>query len=135
MGLRILVLFLLVSCGSSKKDVYDNPDGVAPGGPTDSEFAHYIEEFEDDTGTSVSHIPIQMGELKDSAAGVCYRWGSGEVKIVIDREVWEYVDHVTKHFLIWHELGHCGFKLGHFDGRKEDGCPKSIMNYIYKKTN
>lgn len=128
--LMITLLVTFISCGTGSVDVYTNPKGIYPGGPTDAEFEPYVQMVETLTGWGARTAIQFKDDMDDSLAGVCYRWSNGTTKIYINTDQWNmWLNETQKELLIWHELGHCDFDLAHSEGLRSDGCPLSLMNH------
>ncbi len=75
-------------------------------------------------------------ELDNREAGICYYGGSTMLaNIRINHKLWMNYTQYAKEELIFHELGHCLYKLDHDEEKKTlpvlgkfRECPKSLMN-------
>jgi hypothetical protein len=92
------------------------------------EFFYIIDKFEKDFNVEVN-IPINFSHLNDDTLGFC-NLGLKSNSILISYGYWGSLSENQKEELIYHELGHCVFKLDH-DNRRFifNMCPSSIMNF------
>lgn len=121
----IMVLILLVSCGSAPPPSKDN-DAVQ------EEFKPYYSEFIDDLNlrnrrVSYSGIAIKFDKMKSSNnVGEChYSYPKHTVKI--NRTFWDVSSNTTKKIIIYHELGHCMLYKEHSEKLNSINQPVSIM--------
>ncbi|NVM33992.1 MAG: hypothetical protein HWN81_00250 [Candidatus Lokiarchaeota archaeon] len=119
---KIVILFLLISsCGFQKID-----KKVPPPPP---ELVEYIEEFERYYSVKIDYS-VDFEDLTYPAVGVCRIYGFGLPEVRIDRSFFEEYkdDYYTIHNVLWHEFGHCSFRLGHDNATLPlIGYPTSIM--------
>ena len=89
---------------------------------------NYVKEFEDTYQVNVNYT-VKFGTLENNVVGNCYIKGSKKT-VTIDTEFFEYYENNegALHQLVFHELGHCSFLLGHNDEINNQGYEKSIMN-------
>lgn len=113
----ILTLFI-TGCGTFQ--------AKAPIEEVNAEFQEYYDLFEEIYGVSVD-VPIDFEEIDDNYLGVC-RYNGRVSYIYINPNHWNTLEHYTKVFLVFHELGHCFFKQDHRDYYLPDSCPGSIMS-------
>lgn len=121
---HLIILFLLISCGKVPFDKIntDRPYVIKKTNPL---FSAYVKQFESDFNVKVK-IPIVFEKLNPHYAGTCYIWSDGYRQISINKNHWDSYSEEQREQLIFHELGHCVYNLGHND-LHENNCPVSIM--------
>jgi len=62
--------------------------------------------------SNIKRIPIVLVD-KMKYAGLCHGWESGHREIEINKKLWNTYSDKQRHWLIWHELGHCGLNKKH----------------------
>lgn len=118
----VLLLPMLIACGRS-----DAPASIAP------EFQPAVDEFVEAAkarGVEVDMrgIAIEFGTPGEGHVGICRHGG----RIEVDRKAWERDEdrdplwHRANRLLIFHELGHCVYGMGH-DDEMVGVRPASIM--------
>lgn len=137
-AVRLILLTLLVSCGSDLGDfnIVPHQEEKDPRTITsiNPEFAPYYKEFQD-VCNIVPTTPIDFKEIESPSVGLCRMWTGQKVytQIEIDPSYWEKASEPHRRWLVFHELGHCLLGLEH-DETMEDGVPASIMHpYIAHK--
>lgn len=132
-SLIFFTLSLLSSCAKPINDFLD-----APGKPevhqSHPDFYPYIGEFNFIFDVD-ARTPIIYGVEEEKFAGVCYMWNTGYREIKINKTHWETYSESQREILIFHELSHCEFNLGHDDSvRPINYCPQSVMrSYLFSK--
>lgn len=92
--------------------------------PSDPAFNDYIAEWASEfiyNGT-----PIWFEEQEGRTAAVC-QIGRG---VAVDPVFWAGAVERKRKALIYHELTHCIYRIGHRGKTYPDGCPQSLMNPI-----
>lgn len=118
----LIKAFFALSCTNEKAL------GVIP-----SDFAPYVKQFFDEAKNA--GINLKMHELDlnmrygklDMSDGLCVNY-SGIV--TIDSVFWKNASETSRLWLIFHELGHCVLKRGHYNDKFSFGECKSIMRGI-----
>lgn len=115
--LRLILLLVLVSCGTHPIEVPEK---------TDEAFIPYIHEYQKATGI-LARTPVIMETLDEGVAGECHH-----IKrlIKINDLYWYVLSEEQREVLIMHELGHCDLKANHNDSTVEINnttCPASVM--------
>ena len=130
-----LLLPLALSCGEDTNN-HRTPQLV---GTQDEELRNLALKFEAVCNVSTQHIDMKLTfdfTLQARQVGQCIRWEDGRRLIEIDYNYWWHVDTNTRHWLVYHELGHCALELGHDDTVDADGNPRSLMYpYVQPKLN
>jgi hypothetical protein len=126
--LPLAFLILNTACGKSLSDMLNMGKKPYTKHKLDPEFLPYVQAFEQQFNIKLS-VPIVFKQLHSSKAGVCYMWSDGYREIEINSTHWVNFSEEQKEQLIFHELGHCVFNLGHDDSNLEykRTCPNSIM--------
>jgi hypothetical protein len=124
--MKILILLIfLISC--AQEGIKDPRDGKG----IEQEFLPYVEAFEEACKTKVIDIPINFEYNMDiKHVGYCQVFSQGKYsfkQIKIDPDFWYNSTPSVKAWLIYHELGHCHFNLGHDDSVNENKEPANIM--------
>lgn len=116
----IIITFLLVSCGFQKIN-----KRVPPPPP---ELVEYIEHFELYYNVKIDYS-VGFEDLTPPIIGVCKIYRNGLPEVRIDKAFFEEYkdDYYTIHEVLWHEFGHCSFRLGHDSALLNSGNPASIM--------
>lgn len=92
------------------------------------EILPHVEQFELDTGSVVTteiRFTDKVIAGNPSVLGACYYYGK---LIVINRHSFEGKSPELQEMLIYHELGHCLFRLEHDNRSTQDGYRASLMN-------
>lgn len=113
---KLLLCFLcltLISCGDAcEEEVPPTP------AEQDAEVQSYIRDFERRYDVEVDYeVRLVDGTLTDrlEVVGMC-NWGWGKPTLVrLERSFWLSNNQDRRRALVFHELGHCTFKLGHND--------------------
>lgn len=114
--IKILLLTLLLSGCTTPLPFYTiNP-----------EFQPYYDYFKEVYSVKIT-TPIEFANLPNNWVGLCHRTGSGNY-IEIDKKAWPNFSKKERISLIFHEIGHCRFKLKHRDKLLPDYCSSSIMS-------
>lgn len=134
----VSIALLLTNCASLPKTI-------------EPETVRYYDSFYKDTGYNPYNIPIRLGSINHpSHIAYCENYKLtpyGPIikrAIVIDRSFWTRLpEGDCREQLIYHELGHCVFKLDHNENwtqMNQEMIPESIMFpatfgcfYFYKK--
>lgn len=126
--LSILSFVLIVGCGKSLQDMINMGKKPYSKSKTNEVFRPYINSFTQEFDVTV-RVPIVLKKLEANKAGVCFVWSDGYREIQINSLHWSNFSEEQKEQLIFHELGHCVFNLGHDDSMLEyrRDCPNSIM--------
>lgn len=116
-------MFLLSACGDSKYEGMD--DRVIP----------YVQRFEQDMKIDLSYskMSINIAPLKGDLTGVCYLTETGDYKHITLDPIWLNGSDLSKEETVYHELGHCVYRMGHLDDKITEPqygtqIPGSIMN-------
>ena len=64
---------------------------------------------------------------QNNVAGICHYQSHNPNQITIDASFWQRADHLTREFVVFHELGHCVLGRLHKEDMYPDGRCKSIM--------
>jgi hypothetical protein len=110
----VLLIFLAVSvsgCGiiCSQEGTGDVPEMVRHVDPV---LESYVGRFESE------FKPINYGvkvTVIGNAAGICYKWSTGERKVDIDTKSFNDMNEDQREELIYHELAHCSLGRNHKD--------------------
>ena len=126
--LPMLSFVLIVGCGKSLQDMIDMGKKPYSKSKTNEVFRPYIDSFTNEFNVAV-RVPVVLKKLEANKAGVCFVWSDGYREIQINSLHWEFFTEEQKEQLIYHELGHCVFNLGHDDSLMPNNrsCPNSIM--------
>jgi hypothetical protein len=130
---NILILLFIISCGNV--GIIPEEKDPRSARATDPEFVKYIEQFEDTCQTKIHDLPMEFGTTEDfqknpTFAGYCEVF-SGEKtykQIKVNYNWWAGASNFLRAWLIFHELGHCHFNLGHDDRVIAPGSPINIMH-------
>jgi len=124
----LVCLMLNIACGNTLSDMLNMGKRPHTKHKTSPEFLPYVNSFEEEFAVKV-RVPVISRKLDLSTAGVCYVWSDGYREIQINSMHWSNFSEEQKEQLIFHELGHCVFNLGHDDSMLEyrRDCPNSIM--------
>ena len=119
---------LVIGCGTPFKDVVNMGKRSYNKSKTDELFRPYINNFIKQFDISVK-VPVTLRKLDANKAGVCLIWSDGYREVQINSTHWQFFTEEQKEQLVFHELGHCVFNLGHDDSLmpSNDNCPNSIM--------
>lgn len=140
--LLTILLSLFISCGKQEQK---KGGGIVTGNPgqqyDNAVLDQYVQDFEDTMNargglsasyyTNLNNTTIVFGQTSDFPSGVigwCSIGSSGRT-IKINPNFWyrSGIDLGNRHQLMFHELGHCVFNLGH-DDSTTSGRPASLMN-------
>jgi len=118
---KVLVFSLvLIGCSNTQPSRYVNSSSV--------ELSVYVQDFENRYNLSVG-LPVYIGDdLNANTVAVCRIWVDGYREVQFNRLFYNQYkqDYYFMQQIIYHELGHCVFNLGH-DETIENNRPKSIM--------
>ena len=97
-------------------------------------YEHYhIDPYYVSVGFTDSDILIDNHAC--STVAVCKLYSTGYREMVIEQSYWDNAGDYGKEELIFHELGHCVFNLGHDESLRDNNCAASIMNpYLFGDT-
>ena len=116
-ALIILISFLISGSCSSLRHVT----------PTTKEAIPYIREFQRDFDHHVT-VPVTMEPLDLRVAANCSFYMDGYRQIRLNKTLWPALTREQKKILVYHELIHCEFRLGHSEQLHFiTGCPQSVM--------
>lgn len=126
---------LLLGCADQGSDFRRLTDPNAEEDPrtfkgVDEELLPYFEEFATDCNLAVIDIPAGFADIDEgSVVGYCteYQQDRTYKEITIDRDYWNAVGEGNRHWLVYHELGHCRLNRDHLDRTDKKGNPISIM--------
>ena len=120
MKTTLLLAMLLTSCGPSNAS-FKNSN-------VNNTFTGFVAMFEELMSTKVQYTTISFRSQASPQVGLClYQKGGKENYIYVDPSFWAKASFIEQTSLIFHELGHCHYKLAHIEGQ-ENGCPMSIMS-------
>ena len=94
---------------------------------------HYIIVFEKEFNVKVN-FPVIFEDLGNVRAGVCWIKGNNSKSVSLNSRFWPMLNNGQREILIFHELGHCVFRLWH-DNKYIGNKPNSIMNEQVMTTN
>lgn len=124
MKYALISLFLLLSsCTKHKPRVIDDPV-----------FTPYINKYISFKKKPLNYIiHFEFDDLPrtilTATLGRCTIYSlSGKRRILIDEDRWEAADETERFQVISHELGHCDLNRDHYDIKKTNGDPISIMS-------
>ena len=127
----LFILGFFLSCAKPIDDIFNvNDTFVSQRTHPDFQYYSSLFNFYFDTKTKVA---IVYGEDEKGIAGACYSWSDGNRLIKINKYYWDGYNETQREVLIFHELGHCHYGLGHIDKHSFfDSCPISIMrSYMF----
>ena len=126
--LHIALLLFNVGCGKQLSDMFNMGKSPYKKRSSDPAFDSYVKAFSNEFKVRVS-VPVIFNNIENNIAGVCRIWYDGYRQIEINSKYWFSFSEEQKEQLIYHELGHCVFKLGHDDSMltTDKKCPNSIM--------
>lgn len=96
----------------------------------DEALLETVNTFKQRYGVSDLAMNIKFSDQSGNIAGICMSWSTGQREIQIDPTWWEYFGKYGKEELMFHELGHCWFGLGHSSNNTtylSSSIPESIM--------
>lgn len=96
---------------------------------THKDFRSYVDSFEEEYNTEIDFSVTFQEDLRENTnhIGIC-TYIAGTPRVYIDTKFWEKTDDISREALIYHELGHCKFRLEHYNEEFSDGTAKSIMH-------
>lgn len=131
----LFLLMFLLSCG--KQIEIKEEINLRTFEMIDPRFNKYVEKFENTCKTKVENLPIQFGTANDfkglnNNLGYCQFFIGEKIRrqIKIRYSWWSSAPEHLREWLIYHELGHCHFYLGHDDRILASGYPLNIMHSI-----
>jgi hypothetical protein len=116
-ALIILISFLISGSCSNLRHIRATTKDAIP----------YIKEFQRDFDHHVT-VPVTMEPLDLSVAANCTTYTDGYRQVRLNKILWPSLSHEQKKILVYHELIHCEFYMGHSETTQfTSGCPQSIM--------
>lgn len=101
----------------------------------DAELWVYFQRFEEEAAARGVYVNLNekgiTGVIEDinheHVVGMCNHNVDTPNHVVLDKDFWTRSSSLKKELIVFHELGHCYFGMGHRDEAHEDGRCKSIM--------